>query len=309
MSRDIFTDAEGKWPSLLPMLGVDPRHLTGRNCPCPMCGGKDRFRFTNFCGKGNWICNSCGHGSGVDLLMSMHKTDFTATVRQLREKLGMAKETKPIPRMSSEKTKALCLQLWKESRAISAGDEVERYLLGRGFAPPFSPQLRFHASVPVRGHPTALTLPAMLARVSNNSGLGVNIHRTYLDGGSKAVWEEDGVAQSPKKLMPGTVPADAAIRLWPHEGVLAVAEGIETALAVHRLTGMPCWSLICAGQMAKWTPPKGVRELHIYSDNDAKFAGQAAAFTLASKVATGQDPPAVFVLLPERTGQDWADET
>jgi phage/plasmid primase-like uncharacterized protein len=36
--------AHGRWREILPALGIDGRFLTGKNCPCPMCGGRDRFR-------------------------------------------------------------------------------------------------------------------------------------------------------------------------------------------------------------------------------------------------------------------------
>ena len=36
----------GKWPSILPMLGVSPDYLTGKHTACPICeNGKDKFRF------------------------------------------------------------------------------------------------------------------------------------------------------------------------------------------------------------------------------------------------------------------------
>ena len=37
--------AVGRWKSILPAFGVTPQQLTGKHGPCPLCGGKDRFRF------------------------------------------------------------------------------------------------------------------------------------------------------------------------------------------------------------------------------------------------------------------------
>ena len=54
--------ARGRWREILPALGIDPCYLTGHNCPCPMCGGADRFRFIDRRGKdgdGMWVCNQC----------------------------------------------------------------------------------------------------------------------------------------------------------------------------------------------------------------------------------------------------------
>lgn len=306
-ARDIFEEARDKWPSILPMFGVSPKFLTGRHSPCPMCGGKDRFRFTNFRDRGNWICSHCGHGDGMGLIMAMSGMDWMGALTEVRDKLGSAEVSKPRPRMSSEKARSLCVELWKESVPIREGDDAERYLASRGFSPPFGQQLRFHPKVPVKDHPDKAYLPAMLARVSDNSGMGVNIHRTYLVEGRKAEWEIDGIKQSAKKLMPGAIPVDAAIRLFPHEGELGVAEGIETALAVYRDYRIPCWAMISSGQMKKWVPPKGVKVLHVFGDADHKFGGQAAAYTLAHRVACQTNPPQVFVRVPDKLGVDWAD--
>ncbi|MFB6347853.1 primase-helicase zinc-binding domain-containing protein [Moraxella sp. ZJ142] len=36
--------------------------------PCPLCGGKDRFRCDDKNGTGSWICNQCGAGDGFSLV-------------------------------------------------------------------------------------------------------------------------------------------------------------------------------------------------------------------------------------------------
>ncbi|WP_315850429.1 primase-helicase zinc-binding domain-containing protein, partial [Yersinia massiliensis] len=59
--------ATGQWPVLLPALGINIT-AGGRAQPCPMCGGKDRFRFDNLQGRGTWFCNQCGGGDGLNLV-------------------------------------------------------------------------------------------------------------------------------------------------------------------------------------------------------------------------------------------------
>jgi putative DNA primase/helicase len=52
--------ARGRWRHILPALGIADNFLTGRNCPCPMCGGRDRFRFIDrLDADGMWVCNQC----------------------------------------------------------------------------------------------------------------------------------------------------------------------------------------------------------------------------------------------------------
>ena len=59
--------ARGKWRDILTTLGVSPMLIDGKHQPCPSCGGRDRFRFTDFQGSGGYICNQCRGGSGFDL--------------------------------------------------------------------------------------------------------------------------------------------------------------------------------------------------------------------------------------------------
>src|SRR5690348_13963485 len=52
--------ARGRWREILPCLGVETRYLTNKHGPCPLCGGKDRFRFDDKNGDGTYYCNQCG---------------------------------------------------------------------------------------------------------------------------------------------------------------------------------------------------------------------------------------------------------
>src|SRR5690554_5454604 len=60
--------ALGKWPGILSRLGVDESFLLNRHGPCPNCGGKDRYRFSDQEGTGSYYCSQCGPGDGFDLL-------------------------------------------------------------------------------------------------------------------------------------------------------------------------------------------------------------------------------------------------
>jgi putative DNA primase/helicase len=151
--------------------------------------------------------------------------------------------------------------------------------------------------------PDGVPRPALLALVSDPEGRPMTIHRTFLGPSGKADMEH------PRALMPGPLADGAAIRLFPLTGgILGIAEGIETAFAAADRFGIPVWSAINATMLAKWTPPPQVREVWVFGDNDAKFGGQAAAFTLAHRLA-GRLGLRVQVHVPRVTGHDWADET
>jgi putative DNA primase/helicase len=89
-------------------------------------------------------------------------------------------------------------------------------------------------------------------------------------------------------------------------GPLGIAEGIETAMGASAIFDLPVWAAISAGMMAKWVPPEGCDEVAIFGDNDPKFGGQSAAYTLAHRLATKSNIK-VTIHIPETVGEDWND--
>jgi putative DNA primase/helicase len=53
--------------------------------------------------------------------------------------------------------------------------------------------------------------------------------------------------------------------------------------------------------MVKWRPPKEARHVVIFSDSDANFTGQKAAYELAARLAT--DGLEVQVIVPPGVGK------
>lgn len=74
--------ASGRWTSILLHLGVPAQLLNHRNQPCPHCGGRDRFQYTDRFGDGNYFCRGCGPGDGFSLLMSVHGWSFGTAVKE-----------------------------------------------------------------------------------------------------------------------------------------------------------------------------------------------------------------------------------
>ena len=63
--------ARGRWREILPLLGIETRFLQNKHGPCPLCGGKDRFRFDDRDGSGSYYCNQCGPGAGLLLIRKL----------------------------------------------------------------------------------------------------------------------------------------------------------------------------------------------------------------------------------------------
>jgi len=95
-----------------------------------------------------------------------------------------------------------------------------------------------------------------------------------------------------------------AIELYPAGEILGVAEGIETAIAAHMLSGLPVWSVVNTALMGQFKPPQGVKHVYIFADNDKNFAGQAAAYKLAHSLS---GKVGVEVMMPQIPGTDYND--
>ena len=124
--------ARGRWHGILPAIGISEKFLKRKNGPCPMCGGKDRWRFTDIDGKGTWFCNQCYGGSGVDLVMKFTGLPFHAAARRIERALGDVPAEPIRADRTDEQKRASLNALWKSGRAVAAGDPVDRWLRARG---------------------------------------------------------------------------------------------------------------------------------------------------------------------------------
>ena len=303
MAAELRELARGQWREILPKFGLPVARLNGRHGPCPLCGqGKDRFRFDNKDGRGTWICNQCGAGDGISFVQEMQKINFRSAADLIRPLIGEAAVRTIEPKAATSETRRRWLnRVWADARPIVVGDPVSRFLHSRGGLVGYQKVLRYHPNLRCSDKDGGYSYhPAMLALVSDAGGKAVNLHRTYLtSSGAKADIDQ------PRRFMPFEIPAGAAIRLSEVAESLGIAEGIETALAVNVLTGMPCWSALNATNLKRWVPPKEVRHVVIFSDNDQNFTGQEASYSLAKSIGA-KGLARVEVRVPSTLG-DWND--
>lgn len=302
--QSIHVRANGRWEGILASFGIPQPILNRRkHHPCPWCGGKDRFRFTDQNGTGAFLCGQCGKKSPVDVLMKAKGWDFATAVQEIERVMGAVKPT--IRRDISDWLLKQKRELWNASQPIETGDFVDRYLRRRGIAMKrFPSALRKVAAMEHVDDGGVQTMhPGLVARVRAPSGEDVSLHRTYLsERGEKASVE--GV----RKVMAGTIPPGSAVRLYEATGeVLGIAEGLETALAASMLFRVPVWSALNSNLLEKWEVPVGIREVIIFGDNDLKYGGQAAALALAHRLAVKAGGPSVRIEIPSTSGTDWND--
>ena len=295
-----FEAAHGRWREILPALGIPPQILDGNDRPCPLCGGKDRFRFDDKHGDGDYFCRGCKPGKGIKLLQGFHGWDFARAAREVDQIIGNLPP-------SRQRTKAppedMC-GLYHQSLPVAADNEVGSYLANRCIPGPYPKALRY---VPAMMHwPTRTKHPGMLAVFYDVNGKATTMQRTYLtEDGRKADVER------PRVNMHGrTLPSGGAIRLGPIAETMGIAEGVETALSAFVLFGVPVWATTSAVLLERWQPPPEVKRVVVYSDADFNFVGQAAAYKLAARLVfeakRDKIEREVGVMVPP-LGKDWND--
>lgn len=324
LASHVRDEAEGVWPDILAQIGVPADTLTKRNKPCPACGGRDRFSFLDK-GYGAFVCRGMDSqgGDGFALVMHYLGCDFRTALRAVADALHITPAgwrtcpppPRPKPPQSDAEHKQTperrgILPLWESAGPIAPDQPAARYLVGRGLAIPGSPALRESHALPYWHERRELgRWPAMLAYVTGADGCFAGLHRTYLtwDGKKAAPTNTEGGVLTCKKLATVREGAmrGAAVRLFPPDGRLALAEGIETALAVAEHSRLPTWSTVSAFGLEHVALPDEVGDVWIFADNDRSGTGQRAGERLRRRLmAEGRR---VRLLIPDLPGVDWLD--
>lgn len=298
MKNNTRQNAQGKWQGILKHFGFTPKQLGGQHQACPMCGGVDRWRYSDHDGNGSYFCSGCGPGSGFDLLMGMHDWDYARAAKEVDHMLGTIPSNEPFkPKVDVEKRRRDLNSLWKG--ADKDYRRLDDWWVARGMSPALLSEnllrdLRYHSGMFMadsnRKH------DGMVALVRNKDAVPVSVHRTYFD-------------PKTRKMMPPTENIKgAAVRLGLLiEETVVVGEGIETTLCGCCEYGFPGLAAISALGMEtlEIPPPHVIPQVIILADNDHSFTGQKAAFTLARRL--DNDGHKVRVIVPSEAGWDYND--
>jgi len=93
------------------------------------------------------------------------------------------------------------------------------------------------------------------------------------------------------------------------ETVIAIGEGIETALSIRELPdleNMPVWSLLSANGICSFPALPGIEAVWIAADNDASGTGQKAARTTGDRLHAQNIE--TIILAPGQAGADLNDK-
>ncbi len=293
--------ARGRWRQILPALGIDAKFLTGRNCPCPICGGKDRFRFIDRQdGDGMWLCSQCQPRPrpAIDLAVVYSGRPFREAARVIDDIMGdcvapMVRRAPP----DTAKDITRARTCWHRGDVVHLGDVVDRYLRHRRVGLDTYPAcLRTSTREPYWNDGAVSRHPAMLALITDPIGKPISVHRTYLaaDGSGKVDLHPPRKATSPFGHGP-------TIRLAPVAPIMGIAEGIETALSAAKLFSVPTWSVLSKHGIETFEPPPELRRLIIFADHDQHGAGRRAADSLTVRLSIPSE-----IRMPEQPG-DWND--
>lgn len=255
-------------------------------------------------GSSLWICLCTGawkdHASGdsggdlISLYAAREGISQGEAKQRISELLGNYRPAKPVcgHNLKKHNNGGRALKLWKASGPIIE-TQAECYLSGRGISH-LPPSLRFHHAA-YHG-PTQKRYPAMIAAITRWPEKSPHaVHRTFLDG-----YKKSGI--EPNRMMLGKI-SGGAVRLAPAHDILAVAEGIETALSFQQMTGVPTWAVLSASNYIGLILPTYVKEITIAADHDGR--GMQAAYE-AAELWSWQGCT-VRVVLPPVSGEDFND--
>lgn len=276
---DVAAAATGRWPELLATLGIDTLRR-GKHGPCPICGGKDRFKLDDKAGRGTWFCNQCRAGDGLDLVRKVTGKPLKEVADLIAPLVGLsaggfdAAERERIHQQQKAKVE-------QEGRQA----EQQRHKAARRAAAIMQDSEQAHAPYLARKSlggclcavnnilireageifpPTSLIVP-----LSNEAAELVNVQLIRDDG--------------TKRYLAGGQKADAYHRIEGGE-LVAVVEGYATGRSVHQATkatvycAMDSGNLLNVAQIVRRQHP--TTEIIICGDHDLdKKTGQRNEIT------------------------------
>lgn len=288
--------------------------------------------------QGTFHCFGCGaHGDVIGWVRRIEGLAFPEAVRWCAQEAGLDTSNlarpvgapwlrRPVEPTAAEppgeagqtpaERSAAAFRIWDAGAGIGAGSPQAHYLAGRGLWPlPAPAHAVLRAGSGRHQHTGDAVHPLLLARVDGPDGRFRAVHRTWL-GQEHGRWTKLGGVGDPRRSF--GVLLGGAIRLFPAAPRMGVAEGIETALAAHRLTGIPVWSCLNANGVSAVDLPFDVEDLVVFADRDRPrlraegFQGpempEGAGIYHARKLADRQRALAVKVEIraPREMG-DYAD--
>ncbi len=184
---------------------------------------------------------------------------------------------------------------WNESMPAEPGGVVRRWLNYRGISDATA-ALAVNAGV-LREHRDTYGRFAMVALVQDAFGALQAIQTTKL--------RADGCGKRGDlaRISLGPIKGGAVRLLRPHDGAVAICEGVEDALAFYDLHRIPAWAALGTAMVEAFVPPPSINTLYIATDADD--AGRACAEALFDRL---RERVRCVIATPDCSlGKDWCD--
>lgn len=331
--EQLKAQSSGHWVAIMHALAPDLSDAlskNGRHVPCPVHGGKDGFRLVkDFNLSGIAFSNKDGKlGNGFKLLQWLFGCSYREAIEMVDDYFAgsikydnTVRHLAPVQKANTGDFSKV-LKLWNAGMTVAQAyhanaksfSVVKSYFESRGLNIGLvkDEDVRLVDNL-VYGKDDAgnfIKFAGFVCAVRNVSGEIQTLHRFFLDdNGHKANVE------NPKKMMAiadGKTVTGAAIRFGkPVDGILAIAEGVETALSVVAGTGLACWSCLTAHGVSTFEPPESVKTIVVFADKDVSETGAKAVSLLKERMAAkGVKVLKVFPKLEIAEGSkgvDWND--
>ncbi len=285
----------GQWATVLGNYGC--QLPSGRkHGPCPVCGGKDRFRFDDKNGRGTWFCSQCEPNSGGGLLL-LSRYIGKSVMDTAKELTGDIK-LKTIPKkkvhiVNHNEVREAGIEQAKKGAALLMASSMmseHQYMNDKGFSdqwPVNGEAIYSKDGIIAKGD-------LLLVPVYKNNLL-VNVQKITKDGVKRPLFGGD--MQSVNHVIDGKIKN------------IAVVEGYATGITINKLTGFKTYVAFNTGNLES-----AVRQVKTeYPDANIIVFGDHDEIDPAHNRRPGEyyankaaDPFAAKVALPPELG-DWDD--
>ena len=267
--NEVLRRAKGNWREILTAVGIPSELLDGRGHGCPLCGGTDRFSFTNKDADGSAHCRHClKTGDGLAVVQWFNGETFPQAVERVAALLGMETGAgivgtlrRPYRTPASIESKA---KEKKENPPITV-DKLSDLFKGASF---------------VYEYPTAERLPRLaVGRYENADGSKRFMQARFIDTGGGG-WIFKGLDPAPLYRLPQLEADNKSGPLAEPYVVITEGEKCAEALAGDEFFMIATTSAGGSGAPSKtdWRPLVG-RHVVIIPDRDEpgeKYAAKVA---------------------------------
>ncbi|NRA60795.1 MAG: toprim domain-containing protein [Psychrobium sp.] len=302
---EIVQAANGQWPQVFASLGINiPKH--GKHGPCPICGGKDRFRCDDKEGRGTWFCNQCEvqAGDGLSLVASVSQLSAFDAAKHVASAIGQTFGS--VDPIIVEENKCRADHYKKE--AMKRNDQSAKKTQERARQIKQRTQLGASSYLKSKG----LDLQSQVLKgesIINIGGISFQKDDLFI---SMLNFDQEIVncqlinADGAKRYLPSGIKSNCFHKINGNDDVIAITEGYATALTINlaieatTYIAFDCGNLKNVARIARKNHPKAT--IIVCGDNDTKTKGNPGK-TKAAEAAKEID---AIALVPESSG-DWND--